>query len=245
VSAPTRILDRIRAAAPTISVGILSADLMALGTDLARLQKAGVVLLHFDVMDGCFCPMLTVGAPFVKAIRTDMLKDVHLMVDQPLDKLPAFVAAGADILTIHFEASGHPQRLLQAMENLARVETGLVRGIALNPSTPIPAIEALLNEVDMITLLAVNPGVSGQTFLKSTEQRMEQLIQLVRTCGRDILTVIDGGVTKTNIADISRLGADIIVTGSAVFDGQSVEDNLRHILRAVAKRPTAENGEPA
>jgi ribulose-phosphate 3-epimerase len=234
VSAPTRALDRLRAATPTISVGILSADLMALRADLVRLQNAGVILLHFDVMDGCFCPMLTVGAPFVKAVRTDMLKDVHLMVDQPLDKLAAFVAAGADILTIHIEASRHPHRILRAMNDLANVEDGVIRGIALNPGTAVQAIEPLLNDVDMVTLLAVNPGWSGQSFLKSTEQRMEQLLQMIRACGRDILTVIDGGVTKANIADISRLGADIIVTGSAVFDGEPVEDNVRHMLRAIA-----------
>ncbi len=160
-------LERLRSLCPTISVGTLTADLMHLGDELALLEQAGVGIVHVDVMDGCFCPAMTVGPPYIKGLHTSLLKDVHLMIDEPLDKLAAYVAAGADIITVQVESAIHIHRVLQhlgSMEHASGPGRGLVRGLALNPGTPLEWLAApLLDEVDLVVLLAVDPGWSGQT----------------------------------------------------------------------------------
>ena len=214
---------------------MLTADWMALGRELGTLEDAGVELLHFDVMDGQFCPTLTLGAPVVKALRTRLLKDVHLMVDEPLSKLEGFVAAGADIVTVHAESSGHVHRVLQVlggMQNANDPSRGIVRGLALNPGTPLEAIEPLADELEMVLLLAVNPGWGGQKFIHSTYGRLERLRRM--TAGR-MLIAVDGGITRENIAEVARAGADIIVTGSAVFDGKAPLENARRMIEAIRK----------
>jgi len=229
------LIDRFRRTAPNLSVGLLTANLMALAEDVRLLEEGGVRLAHFDVMDGCFCPMLTFGPPFIKAVRTSLLKDVHLMVEEPLEKLEAYVAAGADLITFHAEGCRHPHRalqLLRGMRNANDPDRPLLRGIAICPGTPVETIEPLLDEVEMVFLLAVNPGWGGQKFIPSTAHRFRKLRALVGS--RKILTGLDGGVTRDNIAEIGDLKADIIVTGSAVFDGQAPAQNLRRMLDAAA-----------
>ena len=230
--------ELLKQSAPTISVGVISADLMNLGSEVAILEQADVRLLHFDVMDGCFCPMMTVGPPFIKAVKTSLLKDVHLMVLDPIEKLQQFADAGADILTVHVESGPHPHRALQTIGKLANAndpERGIVRGVAINPGTPVEWLEPLLDEVDMITLLAINPGWGGQQFCDSTRRRVARVKDMVAGSGRDILLCIDGGVTKGNIADVAALGADVIVTGSAVFDGKAPAENARYMLSVIRK----------
>jgi ribulose-phosphate 3-epimerase len=232
------VLDRLRTMTPALSVGVLTADWMSLGTDLAMLEKAGVALAHFDVMDGRFCPMMTFGPPVIKALKTPLLKDVHLLIEEPLDTLESYVAAGADLVTISVEACRHPHRALQALKQMANANDparGIVRGVTLNPGTPLEAAEPLLDEVDMVVLLAVNPGWSGQKFIRSTPQRIRRLIAMIRAAGRDILIGLDGGVTRDNIDDVARMGADIIVTGSAVFDGKNPAANARYMIEAAVK----------
>lgn len=224
------IMDRLSGLYPTISVGILTADLSVLGTEIRRLEGTGVALAHFDIMDGSFCPMMTFGAPVVKAVKTSLIKDVHLMVENPLEKLAAFVDAGADILTIHAEACRDPHYVLQEMRKMS---AGVARGIALNPGTPVSVLEPVLDEVEMVVLLAVHPGRSGQAFIHSTARRMESVLKMISSSGRPVMTCIDGGISKKNIDEVSRMCADIIVTGSAVFDGKAVEDNARQMLAAV------------
>lgn len=222
---------------PAISVGVLTADMMSLGTEIRILEQAGVKLLHFDVMDGCFCPMLTFGPPFIRGVKTSLLKDVHLMVENPLDKIEAFVAAGADMITVHVEACRHPHRVMQALGQMANVNDpgrGILRGIALNPGTPIESVEPLLQEADLVTLLAVNPGWGGQKFIGTTPARVKKLLNLVRESGRDVLVGLDGGITQNNVGDAVRMGADIIVTGSAVFDGKNAAGNVRDMQASVA-----------
>ncbi|MBN1320035.1 MAG: hypothetical protein JXA87_04250, partial [Thermoleophilia bacterium] len=157
--------ERLRALCPTVSVGILAADLMHLGAALEVLQEAGVGVIHFDIMDGRFCPYMTVGPAFVKGLRTPLLKDVHLMVHEPLDKLSDYVAAGADMITVHVESAVHIHRLLQhlgGMEHSDGSGRGIVRGLALNPGTPLEWLSPpLLDEVEMISVLGVDPGWSG------------------------------------------------------------------------------------
>jgi ribulose-phosphate 3-epimerase len=232
---PVTTVDILRRASPTISVGVLSADLMALGAQLALLEEAGVRVAHVDVMDGCFTPMMTVGAPFIKALKTPLLKDAHLMVEEPVAKLGDYAAAGADVITVHVESTRHVHRALQqlgGMENANDPARGIVRGAALNPGTPLTAIAPLLDEIDMIVLLAVNPGWSGQRFIPATERRIAQARKLIASSGRDLLLCVDGGVTRDNIAQVAKMGADLIVTGSAVFDGKSPLDNARFMLEA-------------
>lgn len=226
----------LRSAAPTVSVGMATADLSRLGEELAAIETAGVKVLHFDVMDGRFCPMMTFGPPLVKAARTAMLKDVHLMIEEPLGQLDVFAAAGADVITIHVESTRHPHRALQAIGNLPNANDparGIVRGIGLNPGTPLEALDPLLDEVDIVTLLAVNPGWGGQKFIPATAGRLARLKEMIRVTGRPILTCIDGGIHRGNIAEVAAMGPDLIVTGSAVFDGKAPADNARFMLRAV------------
>jgi ribulose-phosphate 3-epimerase len=229
-------LDELRGASPLISVGILTADLMSLSSELAVIEQAGVKLLHIDGMDGCFCPMMTVGPPLIKAMKTPLLKDIHLLIDEPLEKLESYVAAGADMLTVHVESCQHIHRVLQVlgeMTNVNDADKGILRGIALNPGTPLEVITPLMDEIEMVFLLAVNPGWSGQKFIPSTQSRLERLKQMIRDAKKNILVGVDGGIKRDNIADVARMGADIIVTGSAVFDGKSPVENAKFMIRTV------------
>ena len=227
------LFDYLRSRAPQLSVGILTANWMSLGSELALLENEGVSLLHFDVMDGCFCPMMTLGTSVVAGLRTSMLKDVHLMIEEPLDKVGAFVAAGADIVTLHGERSSHVHRVLQSLRQMPNVNDpsrGILRGLALNPGTPVNAIEPLLGELEMVLVLAINPGWGGQKFLPRTPERISQIRDMA---GRDVLICVDGGVTRDNVGEIARMGADIIVTGSAVFDGKTPAENVRLMMEAL------------
>jgi len=231
------LLAELRAKAPLISVGILTADLTSLGSELKLMEDAGVKLLHVDVMDGCFCPMMTVGPVLIKAMKTSLFKDVHLLVDEPLNKLESYVAAGADIITVQVESCRHIHRVLQAlgeMTNANDSNRGILRGLALNPGTPLDVIAPLMDELEMVFLLAVNPGWSGQKFIPSTRLRLGQVKEMIRAAGKNILAGVDGGVTRNNIAEVSRMDADIIVTGSAVFDGKAPLENARFMLSAVS-----------
>jgi ribulose-phosphate 3-epimerase len=234
--ADSTTLQSLKQLSPTLSVGIITADLLSLGSELSLLERSGVKLVHIDVMDGCFCPMMTVGPPFIKALKTPLLKDVHLMIADPLEKIADYVAAGADIITFHPEACVHPHRVLQQMRNMTNANDparGLLRGVALNPGTPLAVLEPLLDEVEVILLLAVNPGWGGQKFIPSTFDRIARAKQLIAASGREILLAVDGGITRSNIAEVARAGVDIIVTGSAVFDGKAAEENARSMLEAV------------
>jgi len=231
-----RLLEQLRLESPLISVGVLTADLMSLGSELKLMENAGVKLLHVDVMDGCFCPMMTVGPGFIKAMKTLLLKDVHLMIEEPLEKIDSYVAAGADMITVHVESCRHVHRVLQklgAMANANDPGRGILRGIALNPGTPLEIVAPLLDELEMVFLLAVNPGWGGQKFIPATSDRLSSLRDMIRNSGKDILLGVDGGVTRDNIADIARMNADIIVTGSAVFDGKAPAENATFMINTI------------
>lgn len=235
-------LDRLRSLCPTVSVGTLTADLMHLGSELELLERAGVGIVHVDVMDGCFCPQMTVGPPYVKGLCTPLLKDVHLMIEEPLDKLDAYVAAGADIISVHVEAAVHIHRVLQRLGSLEHGERpgeGIVRGLALNPGTPLEWLTPLLDEIDMVSILGIDPGWSGQSMAPGTLTRVKRVKDLVAAAGKDILVCVDGGVTRDNIREIAGAGADLIVTGSAVFDGKTAEANARFVLTAAGGRTTS------
>ena len=232
----TGALASLKAASPTLSVGVLTADLLALGSEVRLLEQAGVGVVHFDVMDGCFCPMMTLGPPVIRAVKTPLLKDAHLMIDEPLTKVADYVAAGADIVTVHVEASRHIPRVLQQLGQMANANDparGLVRGVALNPGTPVETIEPLLDELELVLLLAVNPGWGGQQFIPATLEKIARARAIVAGTSRDILIGVDGGITRQNVAEVARAGVDLLVTGSAVFDGKAAAENVRSLLQAI------------
>ena len=225
--------ELLRQVTPTISVGVLAADMMNLGSELSVLEQTDVKLVHIDVMDGCFTPMMTVGPPFIKALKTPLLKDVHLMIEEPLEKVDAYVAAGADVITVHVESFWHIHRVLQRLGEMSNTNDparGLVRGVALNPGTPLTVLDPLLDEVELIMFLAINPGWKAQSFIPSTLSRIEKVKQMIAGTGRDILICVDGGIQRDNIVNVAEAGVDIVVTGSAVFDGKDPLENARFML---------------
>ncbi len=225
--------ELLRQLSPTLSVGVLAADLMKLGEEVSQLEKTDVKLAHVDVMDGCFTPMMTVGPSFVKALKTPLLKDVHLMIQDPLEKVDEYVAAGADVITVHAESGTHIHRVFQKLGQMSNANDparGLVRGVALNPGTPLAVLNPLIDEVELIMLLGINPGWGGQSFIPSTFARIEEVKGMVAKAEKDILVCVDGGVTRDNITDLATAGVDIVVTGSAVFDGKNPVDNAEFML---------------
>ncbi len=231
--------ELLRQLSPTLSVGVLAADLMKLGSEVSLLEKTDVKLAHVDVMDGCFTPMMTVGPPFVKALKTPLLKDVHLMIQDPMEKVDEYVAAGADVITVHVESGTHVHRVFQKlgeMSNANDPSRGLVRGVALNPGTPLAVLKPLIDEVELIMLLGINPGWGGQSFIPSTFARIEKVKGMLAEAEKDILVCVDGGVTRDNITELATAGVDIVVTGSAVFDGKNPVENAEFMLDALRTR---------
>lgn len=216
---------------PNLSVGVLAANLLRLGEELEGLERAGLEIAHVDVMDGLFCPQMTVGPPLVKALPDQFIKDVHLMIDKPIDKVHTYVEAGAGIISFHVESTTHPHRVLQSLAG-----TGVVRGVALNPGTPLTAVEPLLDELELILLLAVNPGFGGQPFISSTDRRIADTRALV--ADRKIVVGVDGGITRANVEHVASLGVDLIVTGSAVYSGGAPADNALGMLEAARQART-------
>lgn len=240
--------NRLRALVPTISAGIISADLLALGKDLAALEESGVGLVHVDVMDGVFAGPLTVGPPFIKALRTPLFKDVHLMVQDPGATLDQYVAAGADAITVHVEAQPDTAGVLRrigAARNANDPALGIVRGVALEPATGLAVLEPLLGEVDLVVLLAVSLKKRGEFFVQAAIERAASVREMAARAGRDVLVSIDGGVSRENIGQVA-VQADIAVSGSAVFQGGAPSANVESMFRAIAesRRPTAPRAGP-
>lgn len=228
----------LRRVAPSLSVGLLAADAMAYGAAIAELEAAGNALLHFDVMDGVFCPGFTAGPPLIAASKTKMLKDVHLMVDDPLAIIPAALKAGADIVHVHPEGLAHLHRALAMLDVDVAGRSGrrVLRAVALNPATPVDVVAPVLHEIDMVTLLAVDPGWSGGAPDAALGRKVAQLRQIAAGIGADPLVAIDGGITEATIPVAAGFKPDIIVSGSAVFKASaSVADNLAGLSRAAGR----------
>lgn len=219
--------EYLKSIIPTIGVGVMSADFLNLGQAISTLEHSNVKLLHIDVMDGNFCPMLTIGPPVIKQFSTNMLKDVHLMIKDPLATIEQYIDAGANMITIQYESTLHPHRTLQTIKEK---NPNILRGISMNPGTSYNLIEPLLDEIDMVVFLAVNPGWNGQKFITSTKNKFECLKKLIQDKGKEIFMVIDGGVTLENIEEISMLKPDIVVSGSAIFKGNSVSQNVKGMI---------------
>ena len=223
--------------APLLSAGILTADLTRLGAEL-NLIRGRAEFAHVDVMDGSFCPQLTVGpAVIAAAASTGVPVDAHLMVDEPGRILPDVVRAGASIVTVHAEASRHPHRVLSELTALSADVSPVMRGYAVNPGTPVGVIEPLLELIDLVLVLAVSPGWSSQAPAANTARRIAAVRELAAAADHPILVGVDGGVTLRNAAEVATWGADLVVSGSAIFDGRDPAGNLTAMLAALRTRP--------
>ena len=213
-----------------IAPSILSADFARLGEQVQAVERAGADLIHVDVMDGHFVPNLTIGPLVVSALKrvTKLPLDVHLMIDNPDQMIPAFIAAGSDLITVHMEVCRHLHRTIQSIK-----QKGLQAGVALNPATSLFSLEDTLADVDLVLLMSVNPGFGGQSFIPQVLAKMSRLRQMVDEQGLDVALEIDGGVKISNAAQIAQAGADILVAGSAVFEHPNPGEMVRQMKAAV------------
>jgi ribulose-phosphate 3-epimerase len=218
-----------------IAPSILSADFAELGKEITAVAEAGAEVIHVDVMDGHFVPNITIGPLIVEAARrvTDRVLDVHLMISDADSYVDRFAAAGADWLTVHVEACPHLQRTVSRIREL-----GLKAGVVLNPATPLTSIEYVLDDIDLVMLMGVNPGFGGQSFIPSTLAKIGVLRELIEQRGLDIGIEIDGGVSPQTIYAIARAGANIFVAGSAVYNSDDYDQVITQ-LRIEAERGRA------
>jgi len=209
-----------------ISASILSADFGRLAEQIQEAEAAGVDWIHFDVMDGHFVPNLTIGLPVLQAVRkiTKLPLDVHLMISNPELYIEKYVDAGADWLGVQVEVAWHLERLVQQIKELGAKAT-----VVLNPATPLSFLDMILSEADMVLLMTVNPGYSGQKFIRGTLPKIKRLREMIDSQGLDVLLQVDGGVHLNTVDDLVAAGVDVFVSGSGVFDGGNIAENVRRL----------------
>lgn len=209
-----------------LSPSILSADFSRLGEQIRELDEAGAQYVHIDVMDGRFVPSISFGVPIIKSIRdcSERIFDVHLMIEEPERYIADFVDAGADLITVHAESCVHLDRTIDSVK-----EKGILAGVALNPSTPLSVLDYLLPKVDMVLIMTVNPGYGGQKLIPYTVQKIRDLKEMVDRQGLKTDIEVDGGVNLFNVEELMDAGANIIVAGSAIFDGDLTENTSRFL----------------
>ena len=216
-----------------IAPSILSADFSRLGEEIAAIEAAGADYVHVDVMDGHFVPNITIGPLVVEAVRrvTKLPLDVHLMIENPDQYIPAFAEAGADIIVVHAEASVHLHRTVQLIKSL-----GKKAGVSLNPATPLNVLDYVLEDLDLVLLMTVNPGFGGQSFIEACIPKIQALRAMMDKRGVEAELEVDGGVKTDNIARIAHAGANVFVAGSAVFNSPDYAATISE-LKKRAKEP--------
>lgn len=213
-----------------ISPSILSADFSRLGEDILNLEKYGADMIHIDVMDGMFVPNISFGAPIMKSIRklTNLTFDVHLMIEEPSRYIKDFVDAGADIITVHYEADRHLDRTINYIKSF-----GVKAGVSLNPATPVASIKHLIHNLDMVLIMSVNPGFGGQKYISYCGDKIKEVKAFADEYNKDLLIEVDGGVDKSNIGEVVQSGANVIVAGSAVFKNNEIEKNIKALREGI------------
>lgn len=216
-----------------LAPSILSADFGKLYEEVKKVEDAGADLLHIDIMDGHFVPNITIGPLVVESIRprSNLIFDVHLMIENPDNYIHQFVKSGADIISVHVEACKHLHRTIQNIKSL-----GVKAGVALNPATSLETIEYIIDDVDMVLLMSVNPGFGGQKFIKGTLNKISKLRKLINEKNLNIDIEVDGGVNLNNVKEIIDAGANIIVAGSAVFNSDNIEKTIEEFKKLGAKK---------
>ncbi len=216
-----------------IAPSILSADFTRLGEEIKAVEDAGADWIHVDVMDGHFVPSITMGPIIVEAARqaTSLPLDVHLMIENPDRFISDFISAGADLISVHAETCTHLNRTVQLIK-----ESGARAGVVLNPATPIQAIQWVLENIDFVLIMSVNPGFGGQQFISNSLEKIRELKKFIQSSGLPVLIQVDGGVNKGTIKDISLAGADVFVAGSAVFGSDDYKETIRTFRSLIDKQ---------
>ena len=212
---------------PVLAPSILAANFTRLGDDVNHALDGGAEWIHCDIMVGHFVPNISYGPDIVKQVRTvaeDAFFDVHLMIEHPAEYIEHFVNAGADLISVHVEADKHLHRTIQKIKSY-----GIMAGVALNPATPLSAIEPILEYVDLVLIMSVNPGFGGQSFIQATHERLETMVELRAEKGYGFLIEVDGGVNLKNIAEIRDSGADVLVAGTSVFKAEDIAARVEEI----------------
>lgn len=206
-----------------IAPSILSADFSRLGEDIEKLHNGGADFIHIDVMDGRFVPNISFGMPIIKAIRnrTNKVFDVHLMIEEPSKYIDDFIAAGADIITIHYEAEKHIDRAIQYIKS-----KGVKAAVAINPGTPTFVLKDIIAQLDMVLIMSVNPGFGGQKFISYSIEKIKEVKKMSEGINDDLLIQVDGGIDPSNVQEVINAGANVIVAGSAVFKNGEIENNI-------------------
>ncbi|MDW7667495.1 MAG: ribulose-phosphate 3-epimerase [Bacillota bacterium] len=213
-----------------IAPSILSSDLSNIYRQVKAIEETGCKYLHIDVMDGHFVPNITFGPIYIKSLRkySNMVFDVHLMIENPEKYIDDFSEAGADIITVHQETSPHLHRIIQQIKS-----NNKMAGVSINPATPIDTLKNIIDEIDLLLIMTVNPGFGGQKFIKTMEKKIVEASTLIKESSKNVFLEIDGGINKDNIKNLKKYDVDIYVSGSAVFKNDNIKDNYKYLMESI------------